>query len=239
MKNPEINALALGQLMCLSSLIESEAYKAGNLFNSDVLMSLTSSLIYLYQTYDFLHESIQTALVKLIKSLPTENHGTKVFEKVVTELLVAHKKPDGSITDFLFIHLDNLSLFFSLKHLYLGSKIKDQSPKLGKVLGLDILSDDANLHKLKVIIGRSIHIYPRLHNCLPLLVNEMYMKNSTSAKLRLQEIRKLTKVVFEEHFFNEEIYQAIKNSSSRPKFLHIGLKFWELLGLHAISRESK
>ena len=29
MKNPEINALALGQLMCLSALVESEAYQQG------------------------------------------------------------------------------------------------------------------------------------------------------------------------------------------------------------------
>jgi hypothetical protein len=27
MKNPEVNALALGQLMCLSALIESQAYQ--------------------------------------------------------------------------------------------------------------------------------------------------------------------------------------------------------------------
>ena len=30
MKNPEINSLVLGQLMCLSALIESEAYKKGS-----------------------------------------------------------------------------------------------------------------------------------------------------------------------------------------------------------------
>lgn len=44
--------------MCLSALIESEAYKTGNLVNSDVLMSLVSSMMHLYKTYDFLHESI-------------------------------------------------------------------------------------------------------------------------------------------------------------------------------------
>ena len=29
MKNPEINAMALGQLMCLSALVESESYQLG------------------------------------------------------------------------------------------------------------------------------------------------------------------------------------------------------------------
>ena len=135
--------------------------------------------------------------------MPAETHGAKVFEKLVAVLLVANKKPDGTLQDFLFAHLDNLSLFLSLKHLYFSSKIKDQSPKLAKVLGLDILSDDSNLHKLKIIIGRSIHIYPRLHNCLPMLINEIYSKHASSSKLRLQEIKKLAKAVFEEHFFDE------------------------------------
>ena len=239
MKNPEINALALGQFMCLSALIESEAYKTGNLVNSDVLMSLTSSMIHLYQTYDFLHESIQTAFSKLIQSLPLESHGTKVFEKVVAELLIANKNKDGQLQDFLFAHMDNLCLFFTLKHLYINSKIREQSPKLAKVLGLDIFGDDSNLHKLKVIIGRSIHIYPRLHNCLPMLINEIYLKHASSSKLRQQEILKLSKAIFEEHFFDEEVYHGIKNSSSRPKFLHIGLKFWELVGMQTLARESK
>ena len=48
MKNPEINALVLGQLMCLSALIDGEAYKTGTLVSSETLSSLTSSMIYLY-----------------------------------------------------------------------------------------------------------------------------------------------------------------------------------------------
>lgn len=61
LKNPEINALALGQLMCLSAVVESEAYQQGALqANVDTITSLTSSFIHLYQTYQFLRESIQT-----------------------------------------------------------------------------------------------------------------------------------------------------------------------------------
>ena len=58
MKNPEINALALGQMMCLSAMVEGDVHKQGSLVSSDTLEQLSSSLISLYQTYDFLHESI-------------------------------------------------------------------------------------------------------------------------------------------------------------------------------------
>mmetsp|Transcript_36263 Transcript_36263/g.44218 ORF Transcript_36263/g.44218 Transcript_36263/m.44218 type:complete len:88 (+) Transcript_36263:406-669(+) len=85
--------------MCLSVLIESEAYKTGNMVNSDILVSLTSSLIYLYKTYDFLRESIQAAFQKLVTNLPAEKHGAKIFEKVVSELLVQASE-NGKVKDY-------------------------------------------------------------------------------------------------------------------------------------------
>ncbi len=231
MKNPEINALALGQLMCLSALIESEAYKTGQLVNSDTITSLASSLIYLYQTYDFLRESIQTAFAKLLQNLPEAGQGIKLLEKIVAELLIANKKQGGDIKDYIFEHSDNLSLYLSLRHIYISPKYKDQTTKIAKHLTMDIFDDDQSLHKLKTIAGKSVYIYPRLHTSLPLLINEIYIKHASSSKLRLQLIKKLATVFFEDHFFNEQVYQAIKSSATRPKFLHIGLKFWELLGL--------
>ena len=59
MKNPEINALALGQLMCLSALVESEAYQHGAQTSLEIVDSLVSNFISLYKSYDFLRESIQ------------------------------------------------------------------------------------------------------------------------------------------------------------------------------------
>lgn len=191
--------------MCLSALIESEAYKAGgDLVNIDVLTSLTESLIHLHKLHDFMRESIQAVFSKLLRNLPPETHGAKVLDKIVTELLVVNKKQDGPLKDYLYEHLDHLSLFLSLKHLYLASKLKDQSPKLIKVLGLDVLSDDSDFQKLKTIVGRSVHIYPRLHGSLAMLIDEIYLfKHPNSDKLRLKEIKKLCKTVFEDHFFDE------------------------------------
>lgn len=42
---------------------------------------------------------------------------------------------------------------------------------------------------------------------------------------------------FNNHFFNEEYYFSLK-TTFRPKFLHIGLKFWETLISEVISRET-
>ena len=103
---------------------------------------------------------------------------------------------------------------------------------------LDILGNEEDLQKLKQIVGKSVYIYPRLHTSLPLLINEIYLRPSSS-KLRLKLIKQLTKILFEDYFFNDDVYQAIKSSATRPKFLHIGLKFWELLGKETLARETK
>ena len=103
-----------------------------------------------------------------------------------------------------------------------------------------MFSTDEDLKKLTNIIGKSVYIYPRLHTSLPLIIAEIYIsKEYTTAKLRLQLVKKLTKALFEDYFFNESVYQGIKSSVTRPKFLYIGLKFWQLLGEQIIQRETK
>lgn len=71
------------------------------------------------------------------------------------------------------------------------------------------------------------------------MIDEIYSKPASTSKLRLQQIRNLCKSLFEDYFFNEQVYQAIKSSTTRPKFLNIGLKFWQLLGLQCMAREEK
>jgi len=46
------------------------------------------------------------------------------------------------------------------------------------------------------------------------------------------------KEIFNSYFFNEEYYFTLK-STYRPKFLHIGLKFWEKLCLTLISSDEE
>lgn len=123
MKNPEINTLVLGQMMCLSTLIESESYMVGSRIEGDSITSLLSSFIHLYQSHEFLKESIQAVFVKLLLNVPAETHGVKIIEKVVAELLLSEK--NKNLKDSVFAHSDNLSLFLSLRHIYLSAKYKD------------------------------------------------------------------------------------------------------------------
>ena len=146
MKNPEINALALGQLMCLSALVESEAYQQGAQTNTETITSLISSFIHLYQTYQFLRESIQAVFTKLLNTLQAESHGIKLIEKIVAELVIAGKKP---VKEFVFEHSDNLSLFLTVRHAYLTPKYQATQSKVGKHLSVDLFQTDDDIEKLK------------------------------------------------------------------------------------------
>ena len=109
---------------------------------------------------------------------------------------------------------------------------------MAKHLNIDLLAEEQNVKRLTQIAGKSIYIYPRLHTSLPLLIKEIYLR-PTSSKLRLKLLNHIIKTLLDDFFFNEEVYAGIKSSSTRPKFLHIGLKFWELIGQEALARESK
>ena len=74
---------------------------------------------------------------------------------------------------------------------------------MSKHLSHDVLQTDEDLQKLKTIIGKSVYIYPRLHQSLPLVISEIYTKPGSTAKLRLQLIKKLAQALFEEYFFSE------------------------------------
>lgn len=238
MKNPEINALSLGQLMCLSALVESEAYQSGAQTSVETIALLATSFISLYKTYDFLRESIQAVFAKLLARLP-ESHGVKLMEKILAEIILEHKDKKGfSMQNFIFEHSDNLSLYLTVRHAYLSPKYKDQSTKASKYLSGDFLVTDEEITRLKAIVGKSIYIYPRLHTSISLIINEIYVKQ-TSSKLRLKMIKNLATSLFADYFFKETVYQGIKSSTARPKFLNIGLKFWQMLGEQTIARETK
>lgn len=83
-----------------------------------------------------------------------------------------------------------------------------------------------HLQLLKQIIGKSTQTYPRLHSSVSFIVKEII--NVKNSKERIQLVGQVMKTLFNEHFFNEEHYFTLK-SSYRPKFLHIGLKFWETM----------
>ena len=69
----------------------------------------------------------------------------------------------------------------------------------------DLLATEDDIKRLQQIVGKSVYIYPRLHNSLSLLVKEIYLRPSTS-KLRTKLIKQITQIIFDEWFFNENVY---------------------------------
>jgi len=45
MKNPEINALAIGKLMCLSAIVETGLFQSGAVINHDALNAVVNELM--------------------------------------------------------------------------------------------------------------------------------------------------------------------------------------------------
>lgn len=76
-----------------------------------------------------------------------------------------------------------------------------------------------------------------MHSVIRLVINELI--NIKSSKERVKAVSLLMKVVFNSHFFNDDYYFSLK-SNYRPKFLHVGLKFWESLVTRLITpKETK
>lgn len=76
------------------------------------------------------------------------------------------------------------------------------------------------------MISKATQTYPRIHSATGLVVAELLAIKSSKERLKMAVL--VAKEVFNSHFFNEEYYFTLK-STYRPKFLHIGLKFWEVL----------
>jgi hypothetical protein len=56
-------------------------------------------------------------------------------------------------------------------------------------------------------------------------------------KDRLRRFKVLTKNYLDQHVFKQEEYCALKGNV-RPKFLHIGLKFWQMIAISATKNET-
>jgi hypothetical protein len=77
-------------------------------------------------------------------------------------------------------------------------------------------------------VAKQTFLYPRLHSCLPLLVQLEISQSEGTTKDKAKLCSQLIKGLLEDNVFNEDVYGEMK-STSKFKFLHIGLSLWELL----------
>lgn len=70
MTKPEQHCQTLGRLMCVSSIVESQLYQLSqSQVNHDALNKVTNDLIQMFQTHDYVRESIQSVLAKLLRTV--------------------------------------------------------------------------------------------------------------------------------------------------------------------------
>ena len=81
MKNPEIHTVSIGQMMCLSAIVDSQLYQLSS-GNSDQegMIFLVADLVQLYKNHEYTRESLQTVFTRMLGKSTTEAQGARVLE---------------------------------------------------------------------------------------------------------------------------------------------------------------
>ena len=66
MKGPEVNALVIGKLMCVTAFVETALFSTATGVNHDALNALLNELVQMYKGNEFVRESVQKVLAKLV-----------------------------------------------------------------------------------------------------------------------------------------------------------------------------
>lgn len=116
MKNPEVHALVIGQMMCLSAIVDSQLYQASaTQVSQEGVIFLVADLVQLYKNHDYTRESLQTVLTRMLSKAGSEAQGARVLEQLMAKLV----PEETNFKQYIFQHSDNLSLFLTLRHAYL------------------------------------------------------------------------------------------------------------------------
>lgn len=164
MKNPEVHSLMLGRMMCISAVLESGWITS----QGKRLVAAFEVLIEIYQQQEFLREPIQV----VFKLLNTKAKNFKAFEQVAKKLLLADKK-EKELEAHIMSSSSSFSLFLQLKETY-SSHFSGQSKEMDKVMATHLLSKKGNLIAFSKLVQAQTYLYPRLHSCVSLAVNELF-----------------------------------------------------------------
>jgi hypothetical protein len=120
---------------------------------------------------------------------------------------------------------NRLALFLRLKEVYYQS-YAGLSKEYEDIFAYKILADKKNMRPIRQIISKQTYLYPRLHSCLHLLMNEINLYES-KAQDKANVTRQFIQSILDEHF-DEEVYANMK-STAKFKFLHIGFQLWQMV----------
>jgi hypothetical protein len=188
-------------------------------------------LVELYNGNDFLQEPISAVFTKLLTILKDfKQIGLSALEIIVEQLIIKRKDAQSGSFDFRanILHESNrLALYLRLKEIYQGAGYAGQSKEYEDIFAYKLLTDKKNLKLIQGLITKQTYLYPRLHSCLPLLMNEIAQSEGKAAeKARVTQL--VIQSLLDEHLFNEEVYADMK-STAKFKFLFIGFKLWQLI----------
>lgn len=114
MKQPEIHAQIIGKLMCLSVIVECQMYQTSqSALNNDAWNTVANSLIHIFKDHEYCRESVQAVIAKMLKNVMPLQHGSKLLDRLVAEVM------SNDFKTFIYQHSDNLSLYLTLKTIYL------------------------------------------------------------------------------------------------------------------------
>jgi len=159
MKNPEIHSILMGRMMCVSAIIESGwITQATSQSQSKQLMTLLDTLIDIYHLQEFLREAIQVIIVKVLK---TQIKSVKIFDYLVQKLLFFSTKESQENT--IFLSSSNLSLYLSLKEMYLDA-FEGQSKEYDNIMHYQFIQNKKHLNQINLLIKAQTYLFPRLHS---------------------------------------------------------------------------
>ena len=147
MKNPEIHTAVMGRLMCFTAVLESGCVTA----KSGLLPTILAALSTIYKPHEFLRESIQVALKKILTQVSPK---AATFDTIVDRFLLfkdsnekENEKGKKSSTDEkevlsrALLESSSLSMFLMLRHVYLSKGSADKiSEKYQQLMEMDVLA---------------------------------------------------------------------------------------------------
>eukprot|EP00347_Sterkiella_histriomuscorum_P004007 403362109 len=233
MKSAETNNNSIGRMMCISACVEAKVFGQGIQVNHKILKVIVGCLTELYQQNDFIQESISAIFTKILHQIKEQKQIYLSTIEIIMEQLVIKKSEEGAQkggVDFKSTVLSDsnkLGLFLRLKEAYQAGQADGMSKgEYSEVFNYKILADKKNLKQVCYLVQRQTYLYPRLHSSLPLLLNEISSESKTADKAKLMQ--QLINSVIVEFLFNDEVFAQMK-SMTKFKFLHIGLRFTQLV----------
>lgn len=156
MKQPEVHANTIGRLMCLSAIVDAQLYQqSATQLNHEVWNKLCNDLLVLWKENDYLHESVQQVLVKMLSRVVPTANGMKLLERIASELIGSDYRA------WAFQHADKMSMFLAIRKIY-----NQRYQQGGKLKGAEVyeyqpFKDTLSVKKIGKLLGVTSYLLPR------------------------------------------------------------------------------